>query len=529
MDCRCLIARFRQQCRAVLILGEAGIDKREDRRQRRRDRGHSRGDGALLERAAGVDADVGLAEVTADLDGRAQAHQARLLGVTLDGKIQFLGAEARVATARDEHVLGVDDDMLRVQGAVLDCKLRHAAAHFGLLVALQQQAHALGDVDAGQLGEGRAHFPVRQDHRQPAVRIREHLVHRIARALDYRARLQLPGERRCGRGALALELLQLDVPGAHVDVHLRHGAARIDPGHALEVALWHLQGERVDRQHAVLENHVHGNPGERHAAGVDLPGAYAHVRVHAAHALHLQRGVGKHAQRRRRCRRLLAGLRLRGRFRLDRAGTARPAAKHGRDIRHAQVLRTQLAGDCRTLARGVDVCGAGNVAVTELAVDVGNGDALAAARDVRAHAVGRSVGQRQAREVVQFRQILAGRVHIKIQPSQVKGFQHAAGGLELVVAGGHGEIKRIRMLRRQALQRTAGSLERKRLLVDRALALEPEGTRRLRRFLFMRLQRALRLQVPQVVKQFAAVPSWISRLRTTGNFRGAAAGALVGF
>ena len=66
------------------------------------------------------------------------------------------------------------------------------------------------------------------------------------------------------------------------------GAWRIDQHRAAELALVHLEGERVERELPIVELDVQGDVPHRKRPGFDGIGVESHIRIHRPHTLHLQ-------------------------------------------------------------------------------------------------------------------------------------------------------------------------------------------------------------------------------------------------
>src|ERR1700730_18763612 len=124
---RTFMFRLRQHRRTVLVLRQTRIHEskhRGDGSSYHPERGSDR---PLLRSAPDIDAHRGLQQMPLDLDGRAQTGQADLLRLTLDLQAQLLRPELEVTLALDEHILGVERQILGAHQAVLDIELRNAA------------------------------------------------------------------------------------------------------------------------------------------------------------------------------------------------------------------------------------------------------------------------------------------------------------------------------------------------------------------------------------------------------------------
>jgi hypothetical protein len=74
----------------------------------------------------------------------------------------------------------------------------------------------------------------------------------------------------------------------------------IDADGAHQLAAAHAQVERIEREHAVVQLHLHAAAVERNLAHVaDAVGRVLHVGVHGAQALEVERRSGQHLAARR--------------------------------------------------------------------------------------------------------------------------------------------------------------------------------------------------------------------------------------
>src|SRR3984885_4233062 len=118
--------------------------------------------------------------MSADLDRRAQASEPNLLWLSLDLKMEVLRPQIDVSGALDQYVLGIERDVLCSHPTVGDLELRDAAAHRGFFIRLgQQEPQAFGDIDSGQLRQGRGDLPIGQNSGKTAIGIGHYLVHRV--------------------------------------------------------------------------------------------------------------------------------------------------------------------------------------------------------------------------------------------------------------------------------------------------------------------------------------------------------------
>jgi hypothetical protein len=99
------------------------------------------------------------------------------------------------------------------------------------------------------------HLAVRNDRGERAGCVRHELVHGRAVALHDDACLHEAREGRRFVGA-ALELLEIDIAEAHVDVRARHVTARVDVCESRHLSLREADREGIDFQHPRFERHV---------------------------------------------------------------------------------------------------------------------------------------------------------------------------------------------------------------------------------------------------------------------------------
>ncbi len=228
-----------------------------------------------------------------------------------------------------------------------------------------------------------------------------------------------------------------------------------------------------------------------------------HIRVHAANSIDLQIGIGKQAvrSRRLRCGRLLGP--GRGRFcrrRGQGTGFRRALAERRGDVDDIQTLGFELRVQRGLLALGIHVCVARNVTRTERALQAVDG--VKRSRNVHfcRQPVLRRVGQGEARQVEDVRQIVAGDDETRIKFAQIERFQYRDVSFKVDIGRRQPCGEGIGVTRRQIDERTAIDVQLERLLIERSEAADFECGRIVSAFLIDGQQRPAERQLTYLVE-----------------------------
>ena len=213
--------------------------------------------------------------------------------------------------------------------------------------------------------------------------------------------------------------------------------------------------------------------------------------------------------------------------RIANSGALGLSPKRGRQVLHAELFGDEVTAHIRTLAAGIDVKLAAQVAFADRPHDIGHGHSRVVASDVRVQLERRRVRQGQLRQIKPFGEVPPAQVHFKIQLAQIERLEGPALGVHPQVARDDVQIERVGMLRVQNEQGSAGHTQLEGLLIDGAAPLDSKRSRIAFRFVRMAWMVPFTFRW-RISSMRASLPSWISKSRTAGSLLGFEAGAFVG-
>ncbi len=289
-----------------------------------------------------------------------------------DSKIDLFVLQVDIALTRRHHHRRIEDELAKRHDSVLRREIRHRAVHIGLrLVIGQQQTERARNIDAHKFGEGTAYLTIGHDKRYRAIGGGRGLVNRIADAVKFRTRCGKAFKRRHPIHARH-ELFEAQPAEAHIDVADRHVLARIDLHIAVERSAREGERDRRQLQDAIFQRHFGFRGTQRKIARGDGIGAVMHVRVHLAQPFDAERRVRQDPA---------AGDDRFGRRRALRC-VLRTRADQRSKVIEIELVRCDIAGEIGALAGSIDGKLAAQIALADLAGEIGDSPIVDIARQI---------------------------------------------------------------------------------------------------------------------------------------------------